>query len=197
MPDEVASRLALLSKTWGFEVLLVGPDQNVCEVVQTYAKQAITNQDSKDQQNIVTCRLDDDDAMGRHCVNALLRLASSNVDLPLIVSFPHGKLLEIGKYGPAICDEFEPLIAVGLAAIELSDNPLTILGMGNHKSIWENYPVHLVPKPTTYLTAVHANNDSIRIWQRTPKRTPATEQDAKALETEFGIRLADLNKATS
>lgn len=113
---------------------------------------------------LLTCRLDDDDALGAGYTEAALPYVAPH-HVGYCVTFSRGVQAARVRGEVRFWETDYPLIAAGLGLVTTRDGGTCVYECGHHRQVWSRHPTIVDAREPQYLTTLHGENDST-----TPRR---------------------------
>lgn len=137
-------------------------------------------------------RLDDDDAIGRHFIGKMRRVAQSSAAMfkthqAFAIDFNKGYLVRPGAEGLAAREIIQPYWTAALGVVLAPGNPRTVMSYSHHR-LNMLMPTITLPDPHMYLRGVNDHNDSNQTRDlRKFSLDPLTADGEALFAQEFGV----------
>lgn len=133
---------------------------------------------------VLTCRLDDDDAISDDFTAAALEYLAPH-HRGYCLTFPRGLHGRLVDDEPRFSESYSPLVAAGLGFVERMDSGRTVYDLGSHLQIWRRFPTIVDGRFCSHLIMKHPQNDTavtrrplrakVRNWLRSLRRDTKDE----------------------
>ena len=187
MPEKYQRRLAGLKRRFNFEIAYLEEEEDF-----TSASKRFVNEEFRDEELAITCRLDDDDALGRDTLGKIYRVSNAIGD-SAIVSLAEGFELGLGASKVSFKNRRIPFLALGLTYLErMSENPKTIFGCGDHTRASLAYDSFIINDKAAFIMTTHRDGASARPLLGSTDRSALVGAYGEILREQFGIDLPEV-----
>jgi hypothetical protein len=108
---------------------------------------------------ILTCRLDDDDALASDYTKQALEYVNG-AHIGHCLTYPKGLQATNVEGKPRFWESYYPLIGAGLGFIDRLESGKTVFDCGHHQKVWKKFPTIVDGRLPQYLVTLHDENDS-------------------------------------